>query len=158
MIRRYSTVVGIDPGINGAVAVLYRGELVAVHDMPTASFALGKGNRRRVDARELHNIIDEVDPDVVVIEDVGHVGNGGAFSFGHAVGVAWGAAAGHKMWLVKPKVWQASAGIVKADKAVSRAKAIELWPEWSADFRLLKHADRAEAALIARWAWLGGHA
>ena len=155
---RYSTVVGIDPGINGAVAVLYKGELADVHDNPTRSIKLKKGTRRRVDVDELRRIIDEVDADVVAIEDVGHVGDKGAYSFGHANGAAEGAAAGYLRWLVKPKVWQASAGITVADKALSREKAIELWPDFAHDFRLVKHADRAEAALIARWAWLGGHA
>ena len=41
----------------------------------------------------------------------------------------------------------------KADKDESRAIACRMWPEWSDRFARVKDADRAEAALIAHWAW-----
>ena len=49
---------------------------------------------------------------------------------------------------VTPTVWKKGMGL-NADKERSRKAALDRWPLSKELFRLKKHADRAEAALIA---------
>ena len=74
-----------------------------------------------------------------------------AFTFGRGYGLCLGviAALGLPSTLVTPQVWKKAAGLLRADKEKSRARAIQLWPQ--ADLGLVKHHGRAEALLIGRW-------
>ena len=48
------TVLGIDPGINGAVAVLTDdGNMLGIHDLPTNAVKIGGTNRKVIDATAL---------------------------------------------------------------------------------------------------------
>ena len=51
---------------------------------------------------------------------------------------------------VAPTVWQKHFHL-SAEKDKARALALRLWPDRAESFRRKKDADRAEAALIARW-------
>lgn len=76
------------------------------------------------------------------------------FDFGVSKGIAIGAAAAD-LWslrFVSPARWKRALGLT-ADKDQCRRRAIELWPEHAALFKLKRHDGRAEAALIAYW-WL----
>jgi len=170
--------IGIDPGLNGACAILRDDEsIIEVFDIPTH----GEGTQRRVDAaafaRKLRPHIPclpgelraaretETDRASAVVEMVGagpSDGSGSAFRFGRATGAAEAVlgALGVPMTLVAPATWKRSHGLIakrkgmdrstsrRVAKAASRAKAIMLYPG-SDDFPLVKHSDRAEAVLIA---------
>ena len=49
-------VIGIDPGLTGALALVKDGELVEVHDLPTLEFSAGKV-KRKIDAVGPTNVI-----------------------------------------------------------------------------------------------------
>jgi len=150
---------GIDPGINGALALVdTAGELHDVVDMPTrvaGTRANGK-EKRTVDEDLLTLIVMawmEDDFLIGVIERVQASPGAGAvsmFSFGEGYGKIQGvlSALGISCELVTPKEWKTHFDLGK-DKKDSLAKARSLWPNYAESFARVKDADRAEAALIA---------
>ena len=50
-------VLGIDVGLNGAIALVEAGKLLEVHDMPTLSLERNNKTKRMVNAQALHLII-----------------------------------------------------------------------------------------------------
>jgi len=154
-----AVVVGIDPGKAGAIAALDAtdGGLMWVADMPVANDEVSPVLFALTLARVLDDRIGRHDDVTVVVEEVaafpknGSIGN---FKLGQAHGIILGAVGAMRLPLhrVRPAVWK-KAMKLSSDKELSRARALDLWPEHAPDFRFKKHADRAEAALIARW-WL----
>ena len=147
-------VIGIDPGITGAVAMI--GDAVAVvRDMP-----IMKRNEKtnQVDPRALFAMLGTIaspDERVHAIIEVVHAmpGQGvtSMFSLGLTCGIIEGvvSALGIEYELVKPEVWKKALGVGK-DKDLARAMASRLYPQ--VDLSLKKHHNRAEALLIARYA------
>lgn len=88
-------VAGIDPGVNGAIAI-YDNEtrrIVSVYDMPSFTVAVGKKQRTRIDEEELRVLLESireiVGVELVVLESVG--GRPGqsaptAYQLGYVVG------------------------------------------------------------------------
>src|SRR5574343_1198628 len=72
-------------------------------------------------------------------------------TFHRDYGVVLGAlgALGIPVHHVTPAHWKRTQRVTK-DKASSRQRAMELWPDSAELFRRVKDSDRAEAALIAR--------
>lgn len=148
--------VGVDPGITGAVGMLKNGQYLAVFDIP--SIAKGSGTvKREIDpagmAREITARLDPKEYTEVLLERVSAMpgqGVSSVFSFGDSYGVcrATLAVLGLPVVLVPPAVWKKHFNLGR-DKEESRALAIRLFP--SADLSLKKHADRAEALLMARY-------
>lgn len=149
-------IVGIDPGISGAIAFMRDGDLVNVEDLPVVEVAHGKGSREELSPQLLHDRLLDADVriDVAVLEDVNAFGMGrtSAFRFGENVGTIKGvlAASGIRTVMVTPQKWKKAMGLGR-DKALSRARAIELWPDSSHLFKRKMDHNRAEAALIAEW-------
>jgi crossover junction endodeoxyribonuclease RuvC len=119
-----SLVIGIDPGLSGALAVLD-----------------GTGEVRRVAAR-------------VVIERVSAMpkqGVSSTFTFGVAFGSILGAvqALNLPIEFVTPVTWKRALGL-SSDKKAALHKARLMFPY--AEINLEKHHGRAEALLIAHWA------
>lgn len=150
-------VIGIDPGLDGALALLSStGALMSVVDMP--SFRIKpKGNGSRViDALGLARLIDawvKVYPTAeAYLEDVNSHGMGlqSAFNFGEGYGIVKGVLAAHfiRVTLVTPARWKRAMRVTAA-KDSSRAMASGLWPNRAAEFARVKDDGRAEAALIA---------
>jgi hypothetical protein len=75
-----------------------------------------------------------------------------AFRFGEAFGatVAVLQTCGIRTELVRPAMWKKAMGL-NSEAEVSRAKALELWPDSSSFFKRKMDHNRAEAALIAEW-------
>ena len=146
-------ILGIDPGLSGAVALLTPDGELFVHDIPT----LDVGGRKRPDAVGLAHMFDAYAAQApsVWIEDVGvRPGEGavGAFSFGKGVGMLLGVAAAHFMpvEVVRPATWKKAMGLpTGATKDESRARASALLPQHAGLWPLKKHDGRAESALIA---------
>lgn len=154
-------IVGIDPGVDGAIAFVEDGALVNVEDMPT----LGDGpkGRRRVNASifavtmadAAHKATSHRGITHVFVEDVGPMpreGAVGAFSFGRGCGVLEGAIAalGLPYSFIRPQEWKRIIGIrAGAAKDASRSLAIRTWPTMAKLFARVKDDGRAEACLIA---------
>lgn len=147
-------VLGVDPGLHGAVAILgYEGGACSkahIHDMPIAPGPKGKADLLH---RALIEILQSLPPSTCWVERVGAMpgqGIASAFRFGATAGAIHCAvaAAGHELRLVTPAVWKKHFGIT-ADKDGARSLASQRIPSLAPAFVRVKDADRAEAALIA---------
>jgi crossover junction endodeoxyribonuclease RuvC len=152
-------VIGIDPGVNGALALLVDGELLEVLDMPTFKIIKNGKNSQLVNSYELSSILmawEDAHHPEVILELIGSMPKQGVatmFSMGRNYGTVEGVvcALGLPLSHVRPNQWKKDAGLLKQPKDASRLKAMSLWPKHTAEFRLAKHDGRAEAALIARY-------
>jgi crossover junction endodeoxyribonuclease RuvC len=149
------TILGIDPGLDGAIAILTEaGELVAIHDMPTLED--GAKGRRAVNPALFAGIIYASHATLAFCELVGPRptdSTTGAFGFGRSRGIIEGvlAAAGIPLAMIAPPVWKRAANFApgKENKDSARCVAISRWPSQAALFARKGDCDRAEAALIA---------
>lgn len=150
-------ILGIDPGIAGAVSVIEivdgvdgtAPRCIAAADIPV----LGTAAKTRVDAIGLFNWIKTHNPDFAGVERGGSMprqGVSSSFKFGRACGVieAVVACCGIPMVLVEPSKWK-RAFHLNSDKEASRQLAIQLFPHAHDQLALKKHHQRAEAMLIA---------
>jgi len=153
-----SYVIGIDPGISGAIAFFEDGKLDCVVDMPTLKIASGKTMKSHISAVTLVDILDGWYPRNeahVVIEKVGALPGNGAvsmFNFGRSAGIIEGvvAAMHFPSTYVTPATWTKAVGRA-AGKDASRMRAMELFPTRADLFKRAKDDGRADAALIAYW-------
>jgi hypothetical protein len=143
-----SCICGVDPGCSGAIAFFFpeHPEVISVRDVPLAG---GK-----IDAAALAAIIEQMKPDVAIVEQVGPMpkqGVSSTFNFGEAYGTLKGVIGARQLplHLVTPGRWKKHFRL-SSDKEQARALAIRMWPS-SEHFRLKKSHGRAEAALIARF-------
>lgn len=147
------TILGIDPGVSGALALVCDGD-VHVHDMPVAEVR----GKRHIDGPRLAKLIAtgfQVQPDMVVLEHVQGVQGSGAtsaFSFGRGFGIVEGVvtAIGFPLTLVRPQTWTKALGVSR-DKGQHRLTASRLWPRHAELFARVKDDGRADAALLAHW-------
>jgi crossover junction endodeoxyribonuclease RuvC len=139
----------IDPGINGAWAVLnWTGEHMGCGELPRFEKALN--------AVELSNLFDGYAPEQAIIERVGAMPKQGVtstFNFGVSYGMCRGvvAATGTPLTLVSPGRWKKHFGLIGKPKDASRQLATELFPSASSHLSLKKHVGRADALLLARY-------
>lgn len=154
-------ILGIDPGLDGALALIDGNDLVVIEDMPT----IAAKKRRQINEVELARIIDALlisRVNAAFLELVGiRPGEGpvGAFAFGRGYGLLRGILRAHfvPLYDVPPAVWKRAVGIpAGAGKDSSRALATELWQRKAELFRRVKDDGRADAALIARYGRLSG--
>jgi crossover junction endodeoxyribonuclease RuvC len=155
--------IGIDPGLSGALAILADGKLIALHDMPTVERTQGKGDQ--VDGALLAGILRGLraahsGADVLCcLEKVGGFrGQGGAsmFSFGQAEGIVRGVLGALGIAIVEPRpqTWKKRFRIDKQEKDAARELAILMFPAFREQLKRKKDGGRADAALIAAWAYL----
>lgn len=169
-----SIIIGIDPGLTGAIVVLGKGWVVLdAFVMPVFKHRLGN----RVDGAALAERLRCWDDAHVVLEEVHATNKDGAVAahtFGRSVGVVQGVVQTLSMPLteVSPMAWKKGARTmvrkaiegVRVDateaelaayrarlakaardaKDVSRGRAIELWPQWK-ELRLTKLHGQAYA-------------
>ena len=150
--------VGIDPGLTGAVAFLRNGEYYSLFDIPTTLKGSGSvkqevepGGLKRMFLERLEGREDVA----IALERVSAMpgqGSSSVFSFGDTYGCCRSVASltGYPLHLVTPTTWKKHFGLGR-DKEESRALASRLFP--GAELHLKKHADRAEAFLMAHWLW-----
>ena len=91
-------VIGIDPGLSGAIAILENNKVLGIFDMPV--MAEGKKNKRQLNSSQLANIIKEntknVEETVVIVEQVNAMPGQGVtsmFNFGQTFGAIKGVCA-----------------------------------------------------------------
>lgn len=150
-------IIGIDPGLSGAVAVLTGTDSLSVFDMPTMTVERNGKAKRQVSASELAEIIYIMKNDDchVYCERVGAMAGQGVtsvFSFGRSFGMIEGilAALHLPVTYVAPATWVKAVGRGQG-KDASRARAMEIFPNNQTDFKRVKDDGRADAALIAYW-------
>lgn len=147
-------IIGVDPGLDGALAFFREGELIGVRDMPVMANPTGKG--RQVDCIELAELLRPFQPPndtQVIIEAVTSMPNQGVastFNFGRAAMAPEAIALAFRISVEKitPQVWKRKAKLIKKEKSAALSIAKNKWPTMSQRFRLKKHIGRADAALI----------
>ena len=151
-------IIGIDPGITGAICFFENGEVKDIIEMP--NMADGKKNKRQINGPQIYNeisarIIDFPKKDVlVVIEQVSAMPGQGVtsmFNFGQSFGVIKGICSAMQlsMHFVRPVKWKKYFSLIKSEKDASRTKVIEIFPYISSKLSKKKDSNKADAILIA---------
>ena len=126
-------IIGIDPGINGAICLFKNGKIVDVFEMP--KMAVGKKNKSQVNASQIFNEIqkaiegEDKTKVIAVIEQV--------------------SAMQIPMDFVSPVKWKKFFNLINTNKDASRTKAIEIYPYFSSNLSKKKDAYIADAILIS---------
>jgi hypothetical protein len=146
---RTPCILGVDPGLSGALAFWFpqHGRITA-DDMPTVA-----GD---VDVASLVARIRQMGPDLAIIEIASSrpgQGVSSSFKFGRGYGAVIGviAALAIPVHLVSATKWKRHFNL-DADKERSRALALRLWPSRADLFGRKRDHNRAEAALLAKYA------
>ena len=151
-------IIGIDPGISGAICILKNGKIEELHEMPT--MIDGKKNKRQVNGAEITNIFQKELTNnqeiTVVIEQVSAMPGQGVtsmFNFGQSFGVLKGICAALKIpvHFVRPMKWKKYFNLIKTNKDASRTRVIETFPYISSRISKKKDSNKADAILIARF-------
>ncbi len=151
-------IIGIDPGISGAICFFEDGEVKDIIEMPT--MADGKKNKRQINGQQIYNeIVKRINniakKDIfVVIEQVSAMPGQGVtsmFNFGQSFGVIKGICAAMQLstYFVRPVKWKKYFGLIKSEKEASRTKVIEIFPYISSKLSKKKDSNKADAILIA---------
>ena len=149
-------IIGIDPGLSGAIAVLENNKVLNIFDMPVMSE--GKKNKRQLNSAQLVSIIKkniESNEEVaVVVEQVNAMPGQGVtsmFNFGQSFGILKGICSAMQlpMYFVRPAKWKKYFNLINSEKDASRTRAIEIFPYFSSQLSKKKDANKADAILIA---------
>ena len=131
-------VIGIDPGLSGAIAILENNKVLNLFDIPVMSE--GKKNKRQLNSALLVSLLKENiknDEEVaVVVEQVNAMPGQGVtsmFNFGQTFGAIKGicAALDLPIFFVRPSKWKNIFELINSSKDSSRTKAIEMYPKLS---------------------------
>ncbi len=151
-------IIGIDPGLSGAIAVLKDIKVLSLFEMPV--MAEGKKNKRQLNSAQLVNIIKENTNDdeeiAVIVEQVNAMPGQGVtsmFNFGQTFGAIKGvcAALGLPIFFVRPSKWKKHFELINSSKDASRTKVIEMYPSFSKQLAKKKDVNKSDAILIARF-------
>ena len=153
-------IIGIDPGISGAICFFEDGQVKEIIDMPV--MAEGKKNKRQINGPQTYNeILKRINKFhkkdiIVVIEQVSAMPGQGVtsmFNFGQSFGVIKGvcSALSLPIYFVRPTKWKKHFNLIKTHKDASRTKVIEVYPEISGKLSRKKDSNKADAILIARY-------
>lgn len=150
--------IGIDPGLDGAMAVLLGRGPPMLLDAPTSVITKGKKKRRAYDVSMMagHLNLYRGSATLVALEAVHAMPGQGVtsmFSMGYGFGLWRGIIAACELpcELVTPRVWKNKMVGVGTDKNASRLKAIDLFPSVADWLKRKKDHGRAEALLIAEY-------
>ena len=151
-------IIGIDPGLSGAIAVMHDKKVINMYDMPV--MAEGKKNKRQLNSSQLVNIIkeniNENEETIVVVEQVNAMPGQGVtsmFNFGQTFGAIKGVCAALKLpiFFVRPSKWKKHFELINSSKDASRTKVIEMYPTLSAQLTKKRDVNKSDAVLIAKF-------
>jgi|TARA_B100001540_G_scaffold265542_1_gene246115 crossover junction endodeoxyribonuclease RuvC len=151
-------IIGIDPGLNGAIAVLENNKVKEIFDVPV--MPEGKKNKRQLNSAQLVKMLKDIsynkEETVVVVENVSAMPGQGVtsmFNFGQTFGAIKGicAALGLPIFFVRPAKWKKHFDLINSSKDASRTKAIEMYPSISDQLSKKKDVNKSDAILIARF-------
>ena len=151
-------IIGIDPGITGAICFFQDGKIIDAIEMP--NMAEGKKNKRQVNGAQIYYEISKRIKGIkkhdikVVIEQVSAMPGQGVtsmFNFGQSFGVLKGICSAMQlsMYFVRPAKWKKYFNLINSEKDASRTKAIEIFPIFSSKLAKKKDSNKADAILIA---------
>ena len=151
-------IIGIDPGITGAICFFENGELKDVIDMPT--MASGNKNKKQINGSQIFNEISlriqnhKSENINVVVEQVSAMPGQGVtsmFNFGQSFGILKGICTAMQlpMYFVRPAKWKKYFNLLNSEKDASRTRAIEIFPYFSSQLSRKKDSNKADAILIA---------
>ena len=120
----------------------------------------GKKNKKQVNGAQIYNEITKkinINPETnirVVIEHVTAMPGQGVtsmFNFGQSFGVLKGICSAMRlpMFFVRPAKWKKYYNLINSEKDASRTRAIEIFPNFSAQLSKKKDSNKADAILIA---------
>lgn len=142
--------VGIDPGVDGAIAVFHESGLFhSVYDLPTHH----EGKKRSINGDELYGILLRFKILMAYIEDVHstpQMGVKSSFNFGESLGIIKGVLAGSEIeyGLISPQRWKKHFSFIGKDKDYPRTKAIKIVNGAGKHLKRKKDQDRADAMWI----------
>ena len=151
-------IIGIDPGLSGAIAILENNKVLNIFEIPVMSE--GKKNKRQLNSALLVKLIkdniSEKDEVSVVVEQVNAMPGQGVtsmFNFGQTFGAIKGicAALNLPIFFVRPSKWKKHFELINSSKDSSRTKAIEMYPSLSNQLSKKKDVNKSDAILIARF-------
>ncbi len=152
-------IIGIDPGLSGAIAILEGKKVIKIFDMPV--MAEGKKNKKQLNSAQLTNILKENasfknEEIAVVVEQVNAMPGQGVtsmFNFGQSFGAIKGicAALNLPIFFVRPSKWKKHFELINSSKDSSRTKVIEMYPHLSNQLSKKKDVNKSDAILIARF-------
>lgn len=155
-------IIGIDPGLKGAIAFLKDDGNLVINDLPLRQTASGK---KTIHGGDLHAMVSTalsfpfhsngMKKHVVALECVNampHDGVVSAFNFGKSTGIIVGVLASLNLTIIEPPpaVWKNALGL-GTNKKDSLALAKKTFPKYHYYFERAKDDGRAEAALIAHF-------
>jgi len=151
-------IIGIDPGISGAICFFEDGQVKEIIDMPV--MADGKKNKKQINGPQIYNEIliriNKIQKKdiIVIIEQVSAMPGQGVtsmFNFGQSFGVLKGICSAMQLstHFVRPAKWKKYFGLIKTEKDASRTKVIEIFPYISSQLSRKKDSNKADAVLIA---------
>ena len=151
-------IIGIDPGLQGAIAILENNKVINLFEMPTMSE--GKKNKKQLNSALLVKLLKEnisTNEEVsVIVEQVNAMPGQGVtsmFNFGQTFGAIKGICASLELpiFFVRPSKWKKHFELINASKDSSRTKAIEMYPKLSNQLAKKKDVNKSDAILIARF-------
>ena len=151
-------IIGIDPGLSGAIAVLEDKKVLGIYEMPV--MAEGKKNKRQLNSAQLVDIIKnniiKSEEIAVVVEQVNAMPGQGVtsmFNFGQTFGAIKGVCAALELpiFFVRPSKWKKYFDLINSSKDSSRTKVIEMYPSLSSQLTKKKDVNKSDAILIARF-------
>jgi crossover junction endodeoxyribonuclease RuvC len=157
-VKNEMKIIGIDPGLSGAIAILKKNKVLSIFDMPVMSE--GKKNKKQLNSAQLVSLLKESIGDneetVVVVEQVNAMPGQGVtsmFNFGQTFGAIKGICAALELpiFFVRPSKWKKYFELINSSKDSSRTKAIEMYPALSNQLSKKKDVNKSDAILIARF-------
>ena len=151
-------IIGIEQGLNGAIAVLQENKVKEIFDVPV--MPEGKKNKRQLNSAQLVKLLKDIISDnkevAVIVENVSAMPGQGVtsmFNFGQTFGAIKGicAALGLPIFFVRPAKWKKHFDLINSSKDASRTKAIEMYPSLSDQLSKKKDVNKSDAILIARF-------
>ena len=151
-------IIGIDPGISGAICFFEDGKVIDLIDMP--NMADGKKQKKQVNGAQIYNeIVEQINKSGkhnvrVVIEQVSAMPGQGVtsmFNFGQSFGILKGICSAMHLpvYYVRPAKWKKYFNLINSEKDASRTRAIEIFPYFSSQLSKKKDNNKADAILIA---------
>jgi crossover junction endodeoxyribonuclease RuvC len=155
-------ILGIDPGLSGALVVLDTSVIVAVIDAPTIKMVKAHRTRSELDVDAMVRAVGDwaTGPTMFAVIEMAetrpHQSITSALTTGIGMGIWEGILAAYRLprERVLARTWKAAMRIPGGPegKGQARKKAAELFPAVADKFKRVEDHGRAEAALIAEYA------
>ena len=157
--------IGIDPGLNGAVAFIDEEIGIYLIDMPTLDCTWKKPKKdkkgklkyqKRIDSKKLFSLFKNCPKkiqqiNIEIVHSMPKQGIVSTFTFGGAFYAALAAteiSTGLTPNMILPQTWKRYYGLIGHDKDMARKLALKMFPSLETRLKRKKDVDRADALLI----------